>query len=69
MLENLRELHQLEADLATELERLRHEAENKPDSIISRLYARLVAECEGVRAEIAELTHAVLVNQQPQGSA
>jgi hypothetical protein len=69
MLENLRELHQLEADLAHELERLRHEAERKPDGIISRLYARLVAECEAVQAEIAELTHAVLANQQPQGSA
>jgi hypothetical protein len=69
MLENLRELHELEADLANELERLRQEAERKPDSIISQLYTRLVAECEVVRAEIAELTHAVLANQQPQGSA
>ena len=69
MLENLRELHQLEADLASELERLRQEAERKPDSIISRLYARLVAECEAVRAEIAELTHAVLANQRAQGTA
>jgi hypothetical protein len=69
MLENLRELHELEADLANELERLRQEAERKPDSIISRLYTRLVAECEAVRAEIAELTRAVLTNQQPQGSA
>ena len=69
MLENLRELHQLEADLASELERLRQEADRKPDSIISLLYARLVAECEAVQAEIAELTHAVLASQQPQGSA
>ena len=44
-------------------------ADRKPDGIISRLYARLVAECEAVQAEIAELTHAVLANQQPQGSA
>jgi hypothetical protein len=69
MLENLRELHELEADLAHELERLRQEAERKPDRIISLLYARLVAECEAVRAEIVKLTHAVLANQQPQGSA
>ena len=47
--------------------RLRKEAERKPDS---KLYARLVAECEAaVRAEIIELAHAVLANQQPQGSA
>ena len=69
MLDNLRELHQLEADLANELERLRQEAERKPGSVVSRLYTRLVAECEGVRAEIAELTHAVLASQQPQGTA
>jgi hypothetical protein len=49
--------------------RLRQEAERKPDSIISQPYARLVAECKAVRAEIVELTHAVLANQQPQGSA
>jgi hypothetical protein len=69
MLENLRELHRLEAELTRELERLREEAERKPDSIVSLLYKRIAAECETVRGEIAELTHAVLVEQQPQGSA
>ena len=69
MLENLRELHQLEADLAHELERLRQEAERKPDRIINVIYTRLVAECEVVRAEIVKLTHAVLASQQPQGNA
>ncbi|MBX9824466.1 MAG: hypothetical protein K2Y27_05665 [Xanthobacteraceae bacterium] len=69
MLENLRELHRLEAELARELERLRQEAERKPNTIISLLYTRVVAECESVRAEIAELTHAVLAEQRPQGSA
>ena len=69
MLENLRELHRLEAELTRDLERLRQEAERKPNTIIGLLYTRIAAECETVREEIAELTHAVLANQQPQGSA
>ncbi len=69
MLENLRELHRLEAELVRELDRLRREAERKPNTIISLLYTRVVAECEAVRGEIAELTHAVLASQRPQGSA
>ena len=69
MLEKLRELHHLEVELTEHLERLRQEAEHKPNSIISALYSRIVTECEAVQADIATLTRLVLADQQPQGHA
>jgi hypothetical protein len=69
MLVYLRDLHRLEAELTYELVRLWQEAERGPTSILSELYSRVVAECEAVRSEIAELTPAVLASQQPEGTA
>jgi hypothetical protein len=69
VIEKLRALHRLKAELEEKLELLRQQAERRPDSVAARMHDRVVAECEGVRREIVQLTAAFLEAQRPQGSA